>query len=89
MQITWDKFCKDLEAGRLFELLYKGKKFVSISCFVRGFIHKKYCWVITIHYHDNRGNEVYQEYDSVKSLLNDVRIDGKSIYENWEDLEEI
>ena len=89
MQTTWDEFCEDLEAGRPFELLYKGKKFISISCCVRGFFHKKNCWVITIHNHDNRGNEFYQEYNSVQLLLNNVRIDGKSIHEIWEDLEEI
>ena len=56
---------------------------------MRGFFHKKNYWVITIHNHDNRGNDFYQEYNSVQLLLNNVRIDGKSIHEIWEDLEEI
>lgn len=89
MQITWGKFCEALEEGYPFELLYKGEKFISIYCLDRGFFHKETYWVISVHYHDNTGNEFYKEYNSVQLLLNDVKIDGKSMYEIWEDLEEI
>jgi len=68
------------------EFKYKDMYF-NVGEEVTGVFHKKVKLIFVLHRHDNTGTEIYSEYKTPSLLMDNVRIDGKTLQELWPELE--
>lgn len=85
-KFAWDEFRINFTKGGYYEFKYKDKYF-NVGVEVKGTFRKTEKWIFVVHKHDNTGAEIYSEYKTPQLLLENARIDSKSIKEIWDELE--
>ena len=86
-KIFWEQFFDGVLRGEfIYNFRYKDK-FIFIGTEIKGIFAKTKYWVFALHKHNNTGNEIYSLYKTPELLLDNVRIDGKTLQEIWNDVE--
>ncbi|MCL2707365.1 MAG: hypothetical protein FWE97_04295 [Dehalococcoidia bacterium] len=85
--LTWEEFCEGItQVGSLYDFCYKDL-FIQVWSETNGFFKKVRQWFFVTHKHNNTGNEIYCVYKNPQLLLQNARIDGKSLEEIWNELQ--
>ena len=84
-EFLWEDFYKSLVEGGYNEFRYK-EEFVNVGKEIKGTFRKFTRWVFVVHKHDNTGAEIYSEFKTPQLLIENARVDGKSLKEIWDEL---
>ena len=81
-ELTYERFVKELESGYMeFDFFYK-----NIDIYIAyHYVGSKQIYELNLVYND--GKTIFNEYDSPKELLKNGLIEGHSIKDLWEDLQ--
>ncbi len=82
---TWDDFYKSFLEGDYNEFTFKGR-YINVGLDMKGTFRKIKRWVFVVHRHDNTGAEIYSEYKTPELLLENARVDGKTLQEIWNEI---
>lgn len=85
-EFLWDEFYKSFTEGGYNEFIYKDKYF-NVGVETKGAFRKTEKWIFVVHKHDNFGAEIYSEYKTPQLLIENARIDGKSLKDIWDEIE--
>lgn len=88
-EISWEEFYEDFIVGGYYEFEYKTLCVCVIVETTKRFFHKKEKeWVFIVH--DNSGSGklmISAKYQTAQLLLENARVEGKSLREIWDELE--
>jgi len=81
----WDDFIERFYDGGYYEFQYKDM-FFNVGLEIEGVFKKKEKWIFIVHKHDNQKYLNYSIFTSPDLLIENARIEGKSIKEIWNDI---
>ncbi len=84
-EFSWEEFYKSFLEGCYNEFTYKGL-YIDVGLEIKGTFRKTKKWVFVVHHHNNTGTDIYAEYKTPQLLLENARIEGKTLQELWNDL---
>ena len=87
--MNYESFCTKLfEGNTLFSYEYNENTEINIWTKNTGFFVKKKIWVFDVHILNDSFRYMLSYYSDPNLLLQNARIDGKSLKEIWDDLKE-
>jgi hypothetical protein len=86
--LTWKEFYDGITQGRYFYSFRYKDLFIEVWPETKGRFKKVRQWFFVAHKHDSTGNEIYCVYKDLQLLLQNARVDGKSLQEIWSELED-